>query len=243
MMGDAVTITGRHAEALAETDNGRGMTCRTSDITDEASVNALFDTPFDVVVANAGTGKVGKVKKDQSRRLERPTRGQPDRPHSWTFRGALQGMETGGRLIAIASVASLKGQANIAAYSAAKHGVLGLVRSLAHEVARDGITVNAVCPHYVDTPMADRAAGRRSREVRHDPRTRPSRKLVADNPVGRLISVDEVASAVRYLASPRCRDDQWPRAVHVRWHGMSAAYKPRLPPLAAPAENHPVDRG
>ena len=198
--GDAVTITGRHAEALAETDNGRGMTCRTSDITDEASVNALFDTPFDVVVANAGTGKVGKVKKtslaDWNAQLAVNLTGT-----FLTFRGALQGMETGGRLIAIASVASLKGQANIAAYSAAKHGVLGLVRSLAHEVARDGITVNAVCPHYVDTPMADRAAA--GVAARFDmTQDEAFAQLVADNPVGRLISVDEVASAVRYLASP-----------------------------------------
>ena len=55
--GDHVTIVGRRLDALQETDGGRGMECRTADVADEASVKALFDTPFDVVVANAGTGR------------------------------------------------------------------------------------------------------------------------------------------------------------------------------------------
>ena len=75
-----------------------------------------------------------------------------------TFRAALADMQPGGRLIAMASIASLKGGANLAAYAGAKHGVLGLVRSLAIEVAKSGITCNAVCPGFVDTAMADGAA-------------------------------------------------------------------------------------
>ncbi len=66
-------------------------------------------------------------------------------------------MQAGGRLIAIASTASLQGGPNISAYVAAKHGVLGLVRALAKEVARDGITCNAVCPGFVDTDMGQAA--------------------------------------------------------------------------------------
>jgi 3-hydroxybutyrate dehydrogenase len=198
--GNSVTITGRRAEALAETDDGRGIICQTCDITDEDSVNALFDTPFDVVIANAGAGKAGKVKKtslaEWNAQLAVNLTGT-----FLTFRGALQGMESGGRLIAIASIASLKGQANIAAYAAAKHGVLGLVRSLAHEVARDGITVNAVCPHYVDTPMADAAASAVAARFNMSHEDAVA-QLVAGNPVGRLITVDEVTAAVRYLASP-----------------------------------------
>ncbi|NKB27252.1 MAG: SDR family oxidoreductase [Rhodobacteraceae bacterium] len=198
--GDAVTITGRRASALSETDDGRGMTCRIADITDEDSVNALFDAPFDVVIANAGEGMAGKVKKtslaDWNTQISVNLTGT-----FLTFRGALQGMETGGRLIAMASSASLIGQANVAAYTAAKHGVLGLVRSLAQEVARDGITVNAVCPYYVETPMANRAAASLQAKFSLS-REEAVSKMVANNPVGRLISVDEVTAAVRYLASP-----------------------------------------
>ena len=72
-----------------------------------------------------------------------------------TFREALRtSMPSGGRLIAIASTASLQGGPSIAAYVSAKHGVLGLVRALAKEVAKEGITCNAVCPGFVDTDMA-----------------------------------------------------------------------------------------
>ena len=60
-----------------------------------------------------------------------------------------------GRIVVLASVAAKRGEPYIAAYTAAKHGVLGLVRSAAAELARTGVTVNAVCPGYVDTPMTD----------------------------------------------------------------------------------------
>ena len=62
-----------------------------------------------------------------------------------------------GRLIAVASTAGLKGYAKIAPYAAAKHGVMGLVRSLALEVARQPVTVNAICPGFLDTEMTDRS--------------------------------------------------------------------------------------
>ena len=74
-----------------------------------------------------------------------------------TFREALRNAPEDGRLIAIASTASLQGGANIAAYSAAKHGVLGLVRSIAKEVAKTGVTCNAICPGFVGTEMAETA--------------------------------------------------------------------------------------
>ena len=89
--------------------------------------------------------------------------------------------------------------ANISAYVAAKHGVLGLVRSVAHEVARKGITCNAVCPGFVDTDMATTA--REGVQARLGITAEEAEAmLVASNPVGRLISVDEVVDAVLYLA-------------------------------------------
>ena len=198
--GDAVTITGRRSDALEETAEGFDMTCRTADVTDEASVKALFDAPYAVVVANAGSGTPAKVRDttlaDWNAQIAVNLTGT-----FLTFREALHGMETGGRLIAVASTASLQGQANVAAYAAAKHGVLGLVRSLAHEVSKEGITCNAVCPYFVDTPLTDRGvAGLMKRmEIDED----EARAMVEkNNPIGRLIAPEEVAAAVTYLASP-----------------------------------------
>ena len=202
--GDAVTICGRRMKALKETAEGFDMTLRTTDVTDEAQVAALFEAPFDVVVANAGGGKAAKLRdttlEDWTHTLNVTLTGV-----FLTFRAALAaGMAPGGRLIAIASTASLKGGANIAAYAAAKHGVLGLVRSVAQEVAKDGITCNAVCPGFVDTPLAERAVAGLMQRFDID-RDEAERRVAVDNPVGGFISPDEVAAAVVYLASPEAR--------------------------------------
>ena len=197
--GDRVTICGRRLDALAETDGGRGMICLPCDVTDEAQVAALFGTPFDVVVANAGAGKAARLA-DTSLSMWNDTLAVSLTGVFLTFRAALPGMAAGGRLIALASTASLQGGANIAAYAAAKHGVLGLVRSVAQEVAKKGITCNAVCPGFVDTPMADRAAEGLMTRLGVD-RAAAKAMLHSDNPVGRLIAPEEVAAAVLFLAS------------------------------------------
>jgi NAD(P)-dependent dehydrogenase (short-subunit alcohol dehydrogenase family) len=197
--GDAVTISGRRLDALSETDGGRGMTCVACDVTDEAEVAALFDAPYDVVVANAGAGAPMKLR---------------DMPlEQWnsiinvnltgvflTFRAALQDMQPGGRLIAMASTASLQGGPNISAYVASKHGVLGLVRALAHEVARTGITCNAVCPGFVDTPMGDAAVAGVAKRFGISTEEAAAR-ITAGNPMRRMIEPSEVVAAVRFLAS------------------------------------------
>jgi NAD(P)-dependent dehydrogenase (short-subunit alcohol dehydrogenase family) len=102
-----------------------------------------------------------------------------------------------GRIVVLASVAAKRGEPYLAAYTASKHGVLGLVRAAAAEAARTGVTVNAVCPSYVDTPMTDRSVenivattGRSADEARAI--------LAAKQPIGRLITVDEVADAVEF---------------------------------------------
>ena len=198
--GDAVTIIGRRTEALTETNDGRGMTCRAMDVTDEDAVNGLFAEPFDVVVANAGGGSASPLTKvtleEWNSTLSVNLTGT-----FLTFRAALNGMSEGGRLIAIASTASLQGAARIAPYAAAKHGVLGLVRSVAHEVARSGITCNAICPGYVDTPLAEAAIGN-VMKVKDAGRDHAIKILVSGNPIGRMITVEEVADAALYLASP-----------------------------------------
>ena len=197
--GEAVTIVGRRAAALEETANRHEMTCIPVDITDENAVNALFDEPFDVVVANAGQGRAAPLTEisleEWSTTLAVNLTGT-----FLTFRAALRNMPSGGRLIAIASTQALKGGGRIAAYAASKHGVLGLVRSVAQEVARRGITCNAICPGFVDTPMAE-AAVKSVMSGRGLERQAAENMVVSNNPVGRLITTEEVASAAVYLAS------------------------------------------
>jgi len=197
--GDAVTITGRREEPLHETADGFDMTCRTADVTNEAQVAALFDCAFHVVIANAGAGTPAKIRdvtlEDWNRTLAVNLTGT-----FLTFRAALAAMPSGGRLIAIASTASLKGGAAVPAYTAAKHGVLGLVRSVALDVAKSGITCNAICPGFTDTDMANTAIdGLMTRfDVDRDTATG---MVVSGNPMKRLIAPDEVAAAALYLAS------------------------------------------
>ncbi|MFN4170425.1 MAG: SDR family NAD(P)-dependent oxidoreductase [Pseudorhodobacter sp.] len=209
--GDHVTITGRRAEALAETDAGRGMVARVADVTDEAQVAALFDAPFDVVIANAGGGSAGRIARvslaDWNATLAVNLTGT-----FLTFREGLRGMGPGGRLIAIASVAGLKGAATVPAYTAAKHGVIGLVRSVALDVAGRGITCNAICPGFVETDMG-RAAVQAVQARRGITEAEALAEVVSGNPMGRMILPVEVAAAAVYLASPG--------AVSVNGHAMA----------------------
>ena len=198
--GAEVTITGRRAEALAETDGARGMTCVVADVAVEADVMNLFAQPFDIVVANAGVGTQGKLVNTSLEDWERILRINLTGTFL-TFREALKGMQTGGRLIAIASTAGLQGGPNISPYVASKHGVIGFVRAVAQEVARSGITCNAVCPGFVDTDMADAAVAGVAQKFGISESDAAAR-ITAGNPMRRMITVDEVVAAVAFLASP-----------------------------------------
>lgn len=198
--GHDVTIAGRRAAPLEATAKGTNITIRAADVTDEASVRALFDHPFDVVIANAGAGTASKVA-DTPLDQWNATIAVNLTGTFLTFREALRDMPEGGRLIAVASTAALQGGKNIAAYAAAKHGVLGLVRSLAKEVARGGITCNAICPGFVDTEMAEAAISGVMAGLDVD-RAQATKMVVSGNPMGRLIDPSEVAATALWLASP-----------------------------------------
>jgi NAD(P)-dependent dehydrogenase (short-subunit alcohol dehydrogenase family) len=105
-----------------------------------------------------------------------------------------------GRLVAIASTAGLKGYAYASAYCAAKHGVIGLTRALAVELARTGITTNAICPGFIETPLLDRSIANiveKTGMSEEDAR----QSLMAGNPQRRFIQPQEVADAAVYLCS------------------------------------------
>jgi 3-hydroxybutyrate dehydrogenase len=106
-----------------------------------------------------------------------------------------------GRIVNIASVAGLIGFPYAAAYAAAKHGVVGLTRSVALEVAKKNITVNAVCPGYTETDIVRNAvANIRAKTQRSDEQAREA--LLAQSPQGRFVQPDEVANAVAWLCLP-----------------------------------------
>jgi 3-hydroxybutyrate dehydrogenase len=118
------------------------------------------------------------------------------------WQAALSDMKTtgSGRMIAIASTAGLKGYPYVSAYCAAKHGVVGLTRALAIELAQTGITVNAICPGFIETPMLDRSIRNIATETGKTPEE-AAQALQRGNPQRRFIQTDEVAETALWLCS------------------------------------------
>jgi NAD(P)-dependent dehydrogenase (short-subunit alcohol dehydrogenase family) len=199
--GAAVTVAGRR-EAPLRAVAGERMRAVPADVTDEASVAALFAQagPQDVVVASAGAADSAPFARttleDWRRALDVNLTGV-----FLTFREGLRLMGDWGRLIAVASTASLKGYAYVAPYVAAKHGVLGLTRALAQETARGGVTVNAICPGFLDTEMTDRSVARIA-ETTGRPAEQARAALARTNPQGRLFRPEEVAACALWLCAP-----------------------------------------
>lgn len=207
--GYRVALTARNEAELHDTATGcPGPTLvLPADITRPAAVDLLFGEvesswgAVDVLVANAGAGtsaSVARTTDDQWQQMLDLNLTAPFR----CIRRVLPGMvDRGhGRVVVVASVAAKIGEPYIGAYTASKHGVLGLVRSAAAEVATSGVTVNAVCPGYVDTPMTDATVGG---IVDKTGRTAAEARTILESkqPIGRLISADEVADAIWFCVS------------------------------------------
>jgi NAD(P)-dependent dehydrogenase (short-subunit alcohol dehydrogenase family) len=203
--GATVTICGRRLASLQAIAAGdTNNRARVADVTDEASVAALYrqaeaEQPIDIVVANAGMAESASVHKT-SLELWNRTLSVNLTGAFLSVRPALAGMrERGfGRIVFVASTGGLKGYAYVAPYVAAKHGVMGLMRSLALETATAGITVNAVCPGFTETAMLADAVDRIVETTKRDA-AEVRAALAARNPQGRFIAPQEVADVVLWL--------------------------------------------
>ena len=201
--GAEVVIAGRRLGPLqAVAAQAKGLRVVQADVTDEASVQAMFAQagPCDVVIANAGAAESAVMTKTTLAQWNAMLAVNLTGVFLTLREGLLQ-MPGWGRLISVASTAGLKGYAKVAPYAAAKHGVIGLTRSVALEVARKQITVNAICPGFLDTPMTDHSVeviaektGRSLVEARA--------ALEGMNPQNRLIQPSEVTATALWLCGP-----------------------------------------
>ncbi|WP_234679650.1 SDR family NAD(P)-dependent oxidoreductase [Bradyrhizobium monzae] len=205
--GATVTVLGRNAATLEEAVSaGAAHYAAVADVSDEAALKAAIAVadarkPIDILIANAGSAESAPFAKSDSalfaRMMDVNFMGVVH-----AVRAVLPGMKDRpyGRIVAIASTAGLKGYAYVSAYAAAKHAVVGLVRSVALEMAGSNVTVNAVCPGFTDT---DLVAGSIDNIVKKTGRTREQAiaELAKHNPQGRLITPQEVANTVLWLCS------------------------------------------
>lgn len=201
--GAEVVIAGRRADALqAIATKLPRIRAVIVDVTDEASVKAMFADagPCEIVIANAGAADSAPFARTSLAQWNAML-GVNLTGVFLTLRDGLLQMPGWGRLISIASIAGLKGGAYIAPYAAAKHGVVGLTRSLALEVAKKPITVNAICPGYVDTEMTDRTIDNIMRKTGKD-RATALAAITATSPQNRLILPAEVTAAALWLCGP-----------------------------------------
>ena len=206
--GAAVTLLGRRREPLERLASEIGGTAIACDVTDRDALQIAFrdaraaNGPLDYVVLNAGIG--------DSAPFQRTKREAWDRIIATNLTSLFDGTQLAlpdlldgedKRLVIVASVAGLKGAPYAAPYAASKHGAVGLMRSLALEFVKTNLTVNAVCPAFVDTPMVDDSADRIHRTTgRSQEESRGV--LAAMNANGRLITSEEVAAAIAYLCHP-----------------------------------------
>ena len=203
--GAMVTVLGRQEGALKETvAAGDAGAFVTADVTDEAAVSRAVQQAaergaIDILIANAGGAASMPFMKGSSQQFrdmfELNVMGVV-----YATRAVLGDMVKRGfgRIVVNSSVAGLKGYAYVTAYCMAKHAAVGFVRALAQETVKSGVTVNAVCPGYVDTPMTDvsvrrivEKTGMAEKDIRQ--------RLADSSPQKRLYTVDEVAALVLFL--------------------------------------------
>jgi 3-hydroxybutyrate dehydrogenase len=203
--GAAVTVLGRHRAALDDVvAAGAAGFAVVADVADQAAVYAAVGEasarrPIDILIANAGVAESAPFAKSDAELFGRMM--------DVNFMGVVNTIQAvlpslrqrrWGRIVAVASTAGLKGYVYASAYSAAKHAVIGLVRSLALELATTGVTVNAVCPGFTDTDLLAASVENIMKKTGRN-HEQAIAELAKHNPQGRLVSPSEVADAVLWL--------------------------------------------
>ncbi len=208
-MGARVTVVGRRPGPLEEIANDLSAAQAVAfDVIDEMAVKDGISAatgrfgPVDILINSAGAAEsapFGRTTLDAWRAvLEVNLTGV-----FLVTRAVLPGMmERGrGRIVNVASTAGLKGYAYVAPYCAAKHGVVGLTRSLALEVAKKGITANAVCPGFTETDLLEQSVANIAQKTGAGEEG-ARKQLVEVNPQGRFVQPEEVAETVAWLVGP-----------------------------------------
>ena len=210
--GAKMSLLGRRLEplqAIAERHGGIALGC---DVTAPDQIGNAFDEartlngPIDLLIVNAGIA--------ESAPFHKMTRESWDKIIGTNLTAAFECSRAAigdllksdnGRLVFVASVASLRGVPYASHYAASKHGLLGLMRSLAAEYAKTNLTVNAVCPGYVDTPMTDQSVARVAKITGRD--EGDARSAITNmNASGRLVDPQAIGNVIAMLCLPLSRD-------------------------------------
>lgn len=203
--GDRVVAVARGADGLAAlvARHGDRVQPLALDVGDHAAVHAALAAlpPVHTLVLSAGICKQARLDEQADDATWWETLNVNLHGSYFAMKAVAPTMPAGGRIVAVASGLGKLGRPGYAAYCASKHALLGVVKCVSKELAPRGITVNAVCPGWVDTPMA-RADVTKTAAERGQPRDQVLADIHAAIPIGRMVSADECAALIAWLASP-----------------------------------------